>query len=156
MARPKIYKNEQIRTALHNIHREIINQCYVPTAYNHDKNIKVCEEWFDFMNFYNWAIENDFEVGKVLDRFNMSDNFTPTNCYFVQKSSKTKTKNKPLMITYQNETKPAIYWARKFGVGRNTLIRRIRRGWSVHNALTTSTRVYAGVWRDNEMGEWEE
>ena len=156
MARPKIYKTKQLRTALHNIHREMLNQCYTPTAYNHDKNIRVNAEWMDFANFYKWAMENDFEIGKVLDRFDNAKDFVPSNCYFIAKGLKTKRKNKPLMVTYNNETKPAIVWARQYGVERNTFIRRLRRGWSVHNALTTPPRAYANVWRDNEMGEWEE
>ena len=60
------------------------------------------------------------------------------------------------MVTYNKETKPAIVWAKQYGIERNTFIRRLRRGWSVHNALTTPPRAYANVWRDNEMGEWEE
>lgn len=42
----------------------------------------------------------------------------------------------PLLMTFEGETLPLMRWARKVGLKRTTLRRRIAVGWSVERALT--------------------
>lgn len=51
--------------------------------YGH-KNIKVCDEWRnDFMSFYDWAINNNWEYGLTIDRINVNGNYEPSNCQWI-------------------------------------------------------------------------
>ena len=41
-----------------------------------------CEEWGYFPTFYEWAMQNGYEVGAWLKRWNRNDQFDPTNCFW--------------------------------------------------------------------------
>jgi len=48
------------------------------------RGIIVSEKWRnDFMEFYNWCIENGYEKGLQIDRINNDGNYGPENCRFV-------------------------------------------------------------------------
>ena len=45
---------------------------------------------------------------------------------------------KPHYLTYQGRTQKMTEWAREVGLTADALRSRLRKGWSVHKALTTS------------------
>lgn len=56
----------------------------IPNAHNYSKRgISVCDEWFDYITFSNWAFANGYQDGLVLDRKNTNGNYEPTNCRFI-------------------------------------------------------------------------
>ena|SRR5690554_3031238 len=64
-------------------------RCYNPNKSNYHRyggrGIKVCNEWLkDFMNFYNWAIENGYKKGLNIDRENNDGNYEPSNCQWIK------------------------------------------------------------------------
>lgn len=44
------------------------------------RGIKVCKEWEIFENFYNWAIDNNWQKGLQIDRINNDGDYSPLNC----------------------------------------------------------------------------
>ena len=47
------------------------------------KGIKFCDEWNNDINtFFKWSMENGFEYGAKLRRFDENGDFSPDNCYF--------------------------------------------------------------------------
>lgn len=57
--------------------------CDSKAKYYKDKGIKVCDEWLDYENFYNWAINNGFDENLELDRIDASGNYCPENCQWI-------------------------------------------------------------------------
>jgi hypothetical protein len=50
------------------------------------RGIKLCEEWHDFKNFYNWSINNGFDVNLEIDRIDGSIGYCPENCRWVSEA----------------------------------------------------------------------
>ena len=60
------------------------NRCSSPTApsYKHygGRGIKVCDEWQEFLPFYNWAMANGVNKKLSIDRIDNDGDYTPDNC----------------------------------------------------------------------------
>lgn len=75
------------------------------------KGITICDEWLDFMNFYNWAINNGYSDNLTIDRIDVNGNYEPDNCRWVTKSENTAYANKT------NHRRKAKYWY--YGISPN-------------------------------------
>lgn len=73
-------------TRIYSIYQGMLQRCYNKNDEKNYKNyggrgITVCKEWkADFMNFYNWAIENGYEDNLTIDRIDVNGNYCPENC----------------------------------------------------------------------------
>lgn len=75
------------KTKLYKKWGSIKRNCYCRRNYNYKfyglKGVAVCDEWLnDFMNFYNWSMENGYTESKYLIRKNKNGNYEPSNCYW--------------------------------------------------------------------------
>lgn len=93
------------------------------------RGIKICPEWDnDFMNFYNWAIENDYSDNLSIDRIDVNGNYEPSNCRWATPIQQGRNKRNNLLITYKNETHCLSEWEEILGIDRRTLSNRFKRG----------------------------
>ena len=159
MARPKKYDNDNARRTLHNILNRIINLCYTQTYNGWEKvggiGIGIDQEWFDFKTFYDWAISTGYKYGKTLERIDKNENFTPSNCKWVDSKHRRRVRKVFRKLTFNNQTKPLPVWAVLYGMSPQALTRRINSGWEVEDALTTPLRAYKGRMLDDENSMWE-
>lgn len=50
------------------------------------KNIKVCDEWSNYLSFKEWAIKSGYKDNFEIDRIDATDDYEPNNCRWVNKS----------------------------------------------------------------------
>ncbi len=107
------------------------------------RGITVCEEWrTDFLSFYNWAIENNWEKGLEIDRINNDGNYEPMNCRFVSRKQNTRNRRSTVMLKYLGETKAMSEWAEIYKIDLRLLWSRLFVGnWSLEDALTKKKKV---------------
>ncbi len=84
------------------------------------RGISVCNEWYVFTNFYNWAISN-YQKGLELDRENNNGNYEPENCRFVTDIVNSNNRRNNIFITYTNKTQTLSQWARELNINQKTL-----------------------------------
>lgn len=126
------------------------NQSY---QYYGGRGISVCEEWAEsYAAFRDWATANGYdpnaEVGKcTIDRIDNNGDYTPTNCRWVGMDVQSTNKHpsgKAIKIEYCGQLKTIKDWSEITGISSGAIRERLRRGWSVENALATPSPCYRG------------
>lgn len=101
------------------------------------KDIKLCDEWQDFMNFYNWAINNGYKKNLQIDRINGNKGYNPENCRFVTPKENVRNRENTIIVNYNGKKEVLCKILEEKNKMKNysTIIGRIKRGWSIEKAI---------------------
>lgn len=150
---------------LKKVWRQFKNRCtedYFEKHLYFEKGIKVCDEWFnDYFVFRKWALENGYKLGLVIDRIDNSKGYSPDNCRWVTQLVNSMNKDNTYFVEYKGEKKPfmLIITEMKAREHSSTIRGRIKRGWSVEDAIDTpikkgnyhTTRTQKEINDENEL-----
>lgn len=101
------------------------------------RGIKVCKEWDDnFQAFYDWSISNGFRDDLTIDRIDNNGDYSPDNCRWATMLIQDNNKRNNVFIAHNGETHTAAEWDRLLGNCDGTVADRLRRGWSVEDAIS--------------------
>ena len=94
------------------------------------RGITVCDEWKnDFLQFYNWSMENGYKKGLQIDRIDNNGNYCPENCRFVTPEENCRNKRNNLLVEVDGVVYCFTEALEKFGkVSRTTAQYRIKKG----------------------------
>ena len=74
-------------TTLYNVWLRIKSRCYYPKNNRYHRyggrGIKMCPEWLDFTNFYNWSMNNGYKEGLTIERIDIDKDYEPSNCCWI-------------------------------------------------------------------------
>lgn len=99
------------------------------------KGIIVCDRWRKFENFLVDMSERP--EGKTLDRKDSSGNYEPSNCKWSTPKEQANNMSRNRYLTYNGKKQTVSQWADELNIPYNTLIGRVRRGWTTERSLTT-------------------
>ncbi len=142
----KMEKHGMTGTRIHNIWRGMRSRCYNPNVKcfkNYGgKGIRLCDEWNEsFMSFYQWSIKNGYSDDLTIDRINVNENYSPSNCRWLDIKAQENNRSNNRLITFNGETHTEAQWSDITGIERRTLNSRlVRYKWSVEKSLTTPVR----------------
>ena len=133
-------------TRLYHIYASMIQRCYNTNCNSYknygERGITICQEWLDdFMNFYNWSMDNGYDelagFGKcTIDRIDVNGSYEPNNCRWVD--SKTQCRNKRDNVYYfvNGKKYTLAELSEMSGIPLSALNSRIYElGWSVERAI---------------------
>lgn len=99
------------------------------------RSVVVCERWKTFENFL--ADMGEPPDGLTLDRIDNDGNYEPGNCRWATYAEQARNRRTNRLLTHNGETMCVTDWARRIGISRTALHRRIDvLGWPVGRALT--------------------
>lgn len=125
--------------AFHDMH----NRCNLPSidAYKDygGRGITVCDEWDSFDVFYH-DMGPRTSPKHSIDRKDNSLGYSKDNCRWATKQEQARNTRQCHLMTFNGETRCLTDWAAHFNMSPNTLTERLKKGWSVEDALTTSVK----------------
>ena len=128
------------KTRIYRIYYDIKMRCYNPNndRYNHygGRGITVCDEWQEFIPFYDWAMANGYKDDLTIDRIDNDKGYSPDNCRWITNKEQQNNKRNNHLITYNGKTQTLQQWADEKNIKFNTIIGRLDRGYSIEEALT--------------------
>lgn len=116
-------------TVLHNRWLNMKSRCYNPKNKRYarygGRGIFVCEEWLDFQNFYNWAIQNGFSKELSLDRIDNNKGYSPDNCRWATPRQQANNTKRNVFVEYKGERKTVAEWCRELGLDKRIVYSRM-------------------------------
>lgn len=135
------------KTRLHRIWHSMYCRCYYSSTNQYKnyggKGIKVCDEWKHiegFINFYNWAVNNGYSDDLTLDRIDNEKDYCPQNCRWSTLKEQSNHRTNNVFYTYKGKTKTSKQWCNEYAISQTTLNDRLKRGWTLEQALTIPTK----------------
>ncbi len=116
------------------------DRCANP-KYAHYKNyggrgIKVCDRWINsFENFFKDMGHRPSEKYS-LDRKNNDGNYDPDNCRWATPKEQALNRRNNIRYIIDDESMTIEQMSEKYNINKNTLRTRLRRGWSIEEALS--------------------
>jgi hypothetical protein len=103
------------------------------------KGIGMCDEWrYDFKAFYDWSIENGWNDKLTIDRFpNKTGDYSPDNCRWTDMGTQNRNRVDNVYLECRGMKMTVAEFARLVGINRTAIDKRIRRGWTIENAIYT-------------------
>lgn len=112
------------------------------------RGISVCERW---RNSFEAFIEDvgEGEAFLSLDRIDVNGNYEPGNVRWASAITQGNNRRGNTILTVHRQADTVSMWSRKTGIGVNTLLSRIRRGWSHEDVVLkpVDTRIWEGKMR---------
>lgn len=128
------------RSSLYMVWRGMLSRTECPSHKHYEnyggRGIVVCDRWHQFSLFAK-DMSPGYRHGLHLDRVDNNGPYAPDNCHWVTPAENQRNKRTNHVITWRGRTLVATDWAVLLGLKPNTLIYRLRRGWTVERALST-------------------
>ncbi|AEQ34392.1 HNH endonuclease [Bacillus phage Bastille] len=147
-------------TRIHTIWKNMKQRCYNPKRNKYHlyggKGIRVCEDWHDFIPFYEWSMGNGYKEGLTIDRIDSDKDYEPSNCRWVtdtengrravenQHGTSIKNKYKTVrsadVYEYKGVKKTVKEWSKESGIPIETFKTRLKHEWSIERAIEQPVR----------------
>lgn len=130
-------------TVEYRIWQDMLNRCRNVRKSNYQyygaRGIKVCERWHEFENFYADMGERPSDEYS-LDRIDNDSDYEPNNCRWATRSEQRRNKRNTSYIEIGGERLSVADVAERFGLKRDTLLKRVKKGMRGIDAITYTPR----------------
>lgn len=139
--RDKNLKHGQFGTRLYSTWSNMIERCFNSNDNGYKlyggRGIKVCDEWRDFSNFYDWSMANGYQDDLTIDRIDVNGNYEPSNCRWATMLQQANNKRNNRVFEINGEKLAMAEIARKYNIHYATLKGRIRKDSDIIKAVYT-------------------
>lgn len=102
------------------------------------RGIQVCERWRTSFSSFLEDMGQRPTSGHQLDRINNNGDYCPENCRWATRIENNANKRDNHVLTVGGTSMCIAEWARELGLRPGQIHNRLRRGWSVEDALNPS------------------
>ena len=130
-------KHKRYGSKIYRVWGAMIQRCKNPNdlsyKYYGGRGIYVCKRWELFENFF--ADMGTPPKGLTLDRVDNNKGYCLENCRWATRAEQRRNSRSTFFIEYDGRKQTINEWARDTGVKRERIRGRLRRGWSVQEAI---------------------
>lgn len=104
------------------------------------RGIRVCNEWWNYINFRNWSLKNGYEDNLSIDKIDNNYHYCPENCRWATLRQQTESKHNNRQILAFGENKSLIHWTKDNRCKASIDIikyRLLELGWSTEKSIET-------------------
>lgn len=98
------------------------------------RGIRICERWMKFENFLEDMKERP-SLEHSVDRIDNNGDYEPSNCRWATNKEQSRNTRKNRNFTIDGVTHCVTDWAKEKGLSNFLVFLRLRRGWSIEEAL---------------------
>lgn len=125
-------------------------RCRNPNTFRYEdyggRGISVCKRWNKFVNFYaDMGPRPSPEYS--LDRINNDGPYKKSNCRWATRQTQSRNGRGCHKIMYRGKNLTIQEWSERYGINRNTLDHRVKRGWDFEVALTLAPDIANSITR---------
>jgi hypothetical protein len=107
------------------------------------RGITVCDRWLGKDGFANFLSDlGPMPAGYSIERKDVNGNYCPENCCWIPHASQVHNRGITVYLTADNRTMRIDQWSVETGIAYGTILSRIKRGWSEHDAVMRPVRVW--------------
>lgn len=120
----------------------MVQRCTNPNLKQHEdyggRGIRVCDRWKEFKNFLEDMGKCPFRYS--IDRIDNNKGYYKKNCRWATRKQQARNTRRNRLIIYNGKTQCITAWSQEVGISVQTIVRRIKNGWSIEAALLTPVR----------------
>lgn len=135
------------KTRIYSIWHGMLERCYVKTVgpykYYGARGITVCDKWKTFEGFYE-DMGDTYEDGLSLERIDYNGNYCPENCTWIPIKKQAINRRGVYQFKINGEYTPLKQICEMHGMAYPTIIKRLRNGLSLEEALNKPLGVFKG------------
>lgn len=138
LQKERITKHNMCNTRIYKEWRNMIGRCSDKSNLVYGgRGISVCDEWKkDFLSFYAWALNNNYNDKLTIDRIDSNGDYCPQNCRWVNRITQNNNLSSNRLLSYKGEIHTTAEWCRILSLNYSTVCNRLHKGWSVEKALS--------------------
>ena len=130
-------------TRLHNIWCGMNNRCDPAHAHTSSdkygkRGIRVCDEWWNYEKFAEWARNNGYQDGLTIERIDVNGNYCPENCKWIEFRKQARNRRTTHWVVYNGKKMSLAEACEIAGLPyKQVFWRMARAGWSFERAIST-------------------
>lgn len=100
------------------------------------RGIAVCQRWQESFEAFYEDMGPRPTVDDTLERLDNEKGYCPENCAWTNRTHQQNNRRTNRFITAHGKTMTISQWSREIGVGKQTLLARLNRGWPDEDVIT--------------------
>lgn len=129
-------KNTRILRIYNGMKQRCYNSNNSSYKYYGGRGITICKEWLEnYYEFEKWSLENGYEDNLTIDRIDTNKGYSPKNCRWATYKQQANNERTNHVLEIDGIKHTVQEWSEIYKIKPNTIIYRIKRGWSVKRAV---------------------